>query len=115
MPEALRNSTTGHHDADLMESLWKKLPEVPAILSAAKTDIKNPNDCHSQLLPSSRSTRRARFERRRPMTDSRGWRLAVVAAEPKESPSAVSRTPAGVRSILAGIEVLVDVKRSSQA
>jgi hypothetical protein len=49
------------------------------------------------------------------MTDSRGWRLAVVAAEPKESPSAVSRTPAGVRSILAGIEVLVDVKRSSQA
>src|ERR1700693_5110963 len=37
MPEGLRNSAVGHDDGDLMECLWKKSPEVPVILSAAKT------------------------------------------------------------------------------
>jgi hypothetical protein len=29
MPEALRNSTTGHHDADLMESLGRSFQKSP--------------------------------------------------------------------------------------
>src|SRR5258708_1059808 len=37
MPEGLWNSAVGHDDCDLMECLWKKSPEVPVILSAAKT------------------------------------------------------------------------------
>src|ERR1700693_1830332 len=37
MPERLWNSAVGHDDGDLMECLWKKSPEVPVILSAAKT------------------------------------------------------------------------------
>src|SRR6202007_2344864 len=37
MPEGLWNSAVGHDDGDLMERLWQKSPEVPVILSAAKT------------------------------------------------------------------------------
>src|ERR1700726_5182972 len=37
MPEGLWDSAVGHDDGDLMECLWKKSPEVPVILSAAKT------------------------------------------------------------------------------
>src|SRR5208283_1168627 len=37
IPEGLRNSALGHDDGDLMERLGKKSPEVPVILSAAKT------------------------------------------------------------------------------
>src|SRR5712664_2822109 len=37
MSEGLWNSAVGHDDCDLMECLWKKSPEVPVVLSAAKT------------------------------------------------------------------------------
>src|ERR1700739_601031 len=37
MPEGLRNSALGHDDGDMMERFGKKSPEVPVILSAAKT------------------------------------------------------------------------------
>src|ERR1700722_4842929 len=36
MPEGLGNSAIRHDNGDLMESLWKKSPEVPVILSAPK-------------------------------------------------------------------------------
>src|SRR5277367_893523 len=39
VPEGLWNSALRHDDRHLMERLWKKSPEVPVILSAAKTGM----------------------------------------------------------------------------